>query len=52
MKTIFKKNQEANRKSLYPQPTVKVRVRDVQIIMWTVIIYTCIIGSLGILFNL
>ena len=40
MREVFKKNQQANRRSLYPQPKVQIRVRDIQIALATFLIYT------------
>lgn len=49
MQDIFKKNQERNRASLYPPKVVKIRVRDVQLITTTVIIYTVILFAMSVL---
>lgn len=43
MRDVFKRNQQANRRSLYPQPKVQVRVRDVQIALATFLLYTIFI---------
>lgn len=43
MRDVFRKNQKVNRASLYPQPKVQVRVRDIQVALATFLIYTIFI---------
>lgn len=43
MKSIFKKTQEINRANLYPQPTLKVRIRDIKIVSCVSLIWIAVI---------
>lgn len=43
MREVFKKNQQANRRSLYPQPKVQIRIRDIKIALATFLAYTIIL---------